>query len=353
MEVCSQNMNDPRTVLLKVNGNRCNLSCEYCSELPKSFSKEQCMFDMKKIENILNRLPRDIAIIFHGGEPSLIGKENILQLALLIKKLGFSVLPSIQTNGFLGDDWVDFFGMYKDILRISVSIDGDKWCNAYRKNKNNDPIKVFNVVDEFLNKLDSKGIEFRCIATINNLSWDKGEMIINYFSKFEHLTFLRLNPCFDIDGNGIKAWAITPSQYLECLVHAFDRMVELGMYNKVKVDPFMDIISCLNVDDRKFDFKCNKFSSIFPDGTITSCDAMREIEQDVEICEEMFDEFIQPSYVDTCMKMCEGCEDLLLCRGGCPPLINRYKEFNPELIKDYCNYRVQIRKYILKVIKNE
>ena len=52
MEVCSQNMNDPRTVLLKVNGNRCNLSCEYCSELHKSFSKEQCMFDMKKIENM-------------------------------------------------------------------------------------------------------------------------------------------------------------------------------------------------------------------------------------------------------------------------------------------------------------
>lgn len=29
MEVCSQNSSDPNTVLLKLNGNKCNMACEY------------------------------------------------------------------------------------------------------------------------------------------------------------------------------------------------------------------------------------------------------------------------------------------------------------------------------------
>lgn len=345
MEVCSQNLNDPRTVLLKVNGNKCNMSCEYCSELPKKFSEEQCSFDFDKLCGLIERLPRDVDIILHGGEPSLIGKENIKKIVQFIHDRGFLYRPSIQTNGFLSNEWVDFFVANIKFLRVSVSIDGNEECNKYRKTAKE---PSFEIVDGFLKKIDKAGIEFRCIATINQLSWDKGEKIIDYFNLFENIKFVRLNPCFDIDENGVKRWAITPGQYCSCLKAAFNRMLESGAYRRYKIDPLMDMVESLRRNASQYEFKCNKFSSIFPDGMVTSCDAMREIRQSTNVCEEMFDRFIQPEYVENCIKTCNKCENLPLCKGGCPPLMYRYGVYAPELLKEYCDYRVGIREYIQK-----
>lgn len=346
MEVCSQNLNDPFTVLLKVNGNKCDMKCKYCSELPKDFSEEQCTYDYNKLDAMLMKLPRDVDIILHGGEPSLIGMENIFKLINRISELGFLLKPSIQTNGYLGDKWVEFFSQNKDLLKVSVSIDGNQECNIFRRTSNLDSNKAFHTIDSFLHKLDENEIEFRCIATINSVSWDKGKDIINYFSQFKYLRFVRLNPCFDIDEEGIKEWAITPNQYLECLKQSFNTMLELETYKTFKLDPIMDMMDNLRRKTAQFEFKCNKFSSIFPNGVVTSCDAMREVEQNVEISKDMFEHFIQPEYSNWVIEKCSMCENLSICKGGCPPLMQRYNLYDKNLLEEYCHYRVAIRKYI-------
>lgn len=351
MEVCSQNLNDPYTVLLKVNGNKCNMACMYCSELPKNFTENQCEFDVSKVSKILQRLPRNVEIIFHGGEPSLIGKENIYWLACYIRELGFETIPSIQTNGFLDDGWVDFFANNRNLLKVSISIDGNRECNKFRRTTNFNSEKAFETVDQFLHKLDKAQIEFRCIATINSSSWNYGDDVVSYFSQYEHLKFVRLNPCFDIDKDGMKEWAITPKQYLFCLKKAFNRMLELQTYKKFKIDPLMDMIGGMQEKVEEYEFKCNKFSSIFPDGSVMSCDAMREMEQKVDIDENMFTKFIQPEYVDSIIKKCNECKDLYICRGGCPPLMHRYEQYGRGMLEEYCQYRVGIRKYIQDMIK--
>lgn len=350
MEVCSQNLLDPKTILLKVNGNKCNMNCEYCSELPKKFTEEQCEFDFNKIKSILSVLPKDVDIILHGGEPSLIGKDAVRKIIDLVKDLGFQYKPSIQTNGFLGNDWIDFFEKNKDLLRLSVSIDGNKVCNAYRKTRRNDTALAFERVNSFLHGIDERSIEFRCIATVNHLSWDKGSEIVCYFNEFNNLRFVRLNPCFDIDENGVKSWAITPLQYLQCLEEAFLCMLHTESYKKYKLDPLMDIANNLRRETTKYEFKCNKFSSIFPDGTVTSCDAMREVEQKVEIGVDMFSAFQQPEYVESCIEKCESCKELSLCKGGCPPLMHRYSQYQRELLDEYCRYRIEIRKFIMEAM---
>ena len=351
MEVCSQNLYDPKTVLLKVNGNKCNMNCEYCSEIPKQFTQEQCTFDFHKIDNILDKLPRDVDIILHGGEPTLIGISNVRDITNKIREKGFRLKPSIQTNGLLSAEWIDFFSDNRDLIKVSVSIDGNKICNAYRKTKNNDSEKAFVIVNNFLDGIDKKGIEFRCIATVNSLSWDKGDQLVQYFNHFDNLKFVRMNPCFDVDENGLKAWAITPLQYLNCLKQAFDYMLKTEAYKKYKLDPLMDIAENLRRDTCGYEFKCNKFSSIFPDGMVTSCDAMREIKQNVEIGSHMFDKFHQPDYVLWCGEKCNSCKDLSVCKGGCPPLMFRYKSHMPSLLGEYCEYRVGIRKYIMEMMK--
>lgn len=354
MEVCSQNIFDPKTVLLKVNGNKCNMNCEYCSELPKNFSEEQCKFNLKRIKDLLSKLPKDVDIILHGGEPSLIGMDSILEIARWIKELGFKYKPSIQTNGLLSKEWVEFFYENKELIRVSVSIDGNETCNSFRRTKNNNKKVAFEVVNSFMHGIDECSIEFRCIATVNSFSWDKGEKIVNYFNEFKNLKFVRLNPCFDIDENGVKKWAITPCQYLKCLKDAFSCMLNTESYKKFKLDPLMDIAENLKRETGQYEFKCNKFASVFPDGTITSCDAMREVEQKVEIDPHMFTLFQQPNYVSEFMKKCNSCDYLSICKGGCPPLMYRYNIYKPELMDEYCRYRVGIRKYIMEVMgKND
>lgn len=348
MEVCSQNINDPRTVLLKVNGNKCNMACEYCSELPKFFSDEQCTFDFEKVCALITKLPRDVDIILHGGEPTLIGQDNVRKIALFIKEQGFLYKPSIQTNGYLSKSWVDFFSKNKELIRVSVSMDGDLECNMFRRTKKD---FAFEVVDNFLKQLDAAEVEFRCIATINHLSWDKGDKIIEYFNRFSNLKFVRLNPCFDIDEEGVKRWAITPKQYCECLKSAFVKMIDTAAYRKYKIDPLMDIVASFKEKTSQYEFKCNKFSSVFPDGMVTSCDAMREIVQSTGVHKGMFESFIQPEYVDECIAMCQSCAHLAICKGGCPPLMHRYGLYSAELLKEYCDYRVGIRKYIATLIE--
>ena len=351
MEVCSQNLNDPKTILLKVNGNKCNMACEYCSELPKAFTKEQCQFDLGKMSEILKKVPKDADIIFHGGEPTLIGLDNMQKLIERIHDLGFKLKPSVQTNGLLGEEWVDFFAENRETIRVSVSIDGDKSCNSYRRTKKGNADEAFRKVDFFLTKLDERGIPFRCIATINRQSFAKGKDIVAYFAKYNHLKFVRLNPCFDLDTDGIRDWAITPKQYLKCLKDAFVQMLKLQTYRKFKLDPLMDVMNNSQRNNWEFEFKCNKFASLFPNGLITSCDAMREVRQNMPKLEDIFTGFVQPDYVAREVEFCNNCKELSICKGGCPPLMHRYRMLNVEYLKEYCYYRVELRKYIIQSLE--
>ncbi len=70
------------------------------------------------------------AIVLHGGEPLLLGLEN---LTILVKKLREKLdsqrYPiSLQTNGaLLNKEFLDLFS--KEKVSVSVSIDGDQGAN--------------------------------------------------------------------------------------------------------------------------------------------------------------------------------------------------------------------------------
>lgn len=126
------------TILLKV-ASRCNLNCTYCyvyhlgddgwKNNPKLLSQktiddiEQSLFDLYQYQN------RSFAIVLHGGEPFLLGKDR---LAYLLEKLRFR-LPkhttiSIQTNGLLlTNELIEL--CYEYCVTISISLDGIQSVN--------------------------------------------------------------------------------------------------------------------------------------------------------------------------------------------------------------------------------
>lgn len=115
---------------------RCNLACTYCY-----WFRDDSVYERPKVLTeaaeaaLLQRLDAHVreheleyfTILFHGGEPLLLGKRRFLVLldALrgLEKATGCRINLSITTNGVLVDDeWAAIFNVYR--VSPTISIDG-------------------------------------------------------------------------------------------------------------------------------------------------------------------------------------------------------------------------------------
>lgn len=127
------------TVLIKT-ASRCNLDCSYCyvyqgkdtswKSQPKKMSLETMDILVKRL--IEQKAKQDIgfAIVLHGGEPLLLGKQGMEYLLNTLRKhFTPEKFPiSIQTNGaLLNNDFLDIFSKYR--ANVSISLDGNKKTN--------------------------------------------------------------------------------------------------------------------------------------------------------------------------------------------------------------------------------
>jgi uncharacterized protein len=124
-------------LLLKV-ASRCNLKCTYCYwfkddtvyEKPRILTEEAEQALLTKLEEHINTydIPH-FTILFHGGEPLLLGKERFYNLCQSLKsierKTKIPIYLSMTTNGVLLDEeWVNYILKFK--ISVTVSIDGPK-----------------------------------------------------------------------------------------------------------------------------------------------------------------------------------------------------------------------------------
>jgi len=354
MEVCSHNFNDPQTVSIKVSETDCNLNCAYCycSETKTEFKKNK-FFDVNNFKQAISLLPKNTAIIFIGGEPTLIGKELLLNFINIIRENNFSIKPSILTNGYLADEWVDFFYENSDKLKLTVSIDGDEISNNFRISKDNN--KVFNKVNDFIKSIDKKNIEFRCIATVNSISCFRAEHVMEHFSQYNNLKFLKLNPCYDTSEDQLKTFAIRPNEYLKFLKQCLQIWVKKRMYYKFELEPFSSILKDKD-SSQNFEFKCPKFLSLYSNGDFFLCDTIKKQvdNKPIDIYEFnnnfQFEKFY-PYYFKDEIDDCKKCNNIRICKGGCPEIKHRLRECGNEFIKEYCFYRKTIREITTNFIR--
>ncbi len=127
------------TVLLKT-ASRCNFDCTYCyvyqgpdqswRNQPKRMRRDLLTTVQERLNEQANHQQRGFAIVLHGGEPLLLGFD---ELARLLRGLRVNLSPkshpiSIQTNGsLLSERWLDLFHETK--TSVSVSIDGPPEAN--------------------------------------------------------------------------------------------------------------------------------------------------------------------------------------------------------------------------------
>lgn len=135
-------------LILKVSS-VCNLNCKYCYVFNKgdfSYKREPAVLEMDLIDVIVDRIVEHCTlhsierfiVIFHGGEPLLVGKGfyPIFVERLNARGKGIIFDYGIQTNGtLLTQEWIELF--LRLGIQIGVSIDGPRIASNQRVYRSN------------------------------------------------------------------------------------------------------------------------------------------------------------------------------------------------------------------------
>ena len=112
---------------------KCNMNCQYCMDKFKGFDDKE--IEISDIDNFLCKIRKttnkNLEVILLGGEPTIIGSENLIVIANLIKYYGFS--PIISTNGLNKSVILDILP-YFDWIQITTH--SDKETDYWRKINN-------------------------------------------------------------------------------------------------------------------------------------------------------------------------------------------------------------------------
>lgn len=139
---------------------RCNMKCEYCgySNLYEQYgiTRNKGMINENIIFTLIaelnkfweNSFEKKVDISFYGGEP-LLGMSIIKKVVSFLDKKYTNIIFSYKmtTNGLLLSKHIDFLVKYN--FNLSISLDGNKYHNSYRKLKNGKESHEY-VVEELL-----------------------------------------------------------------------------------------------------------------------------------------------------------------------------------------------------------
>jgi len=335
----------PLVLIMKNPGTTCNIGCVYCAEERKKYISVDTKIEYELVDKIANLTDQySLNVLFHGGEPTILPVDYYKNIIEVFTKSNPDVYFGLQTNGTLiNDEWIQFLKDYKDKVGVSVSLDGTKEINRFRLTK--DKKETFDTVKNAINQLADNGLKTGMICTIVSSSLGRERELIEMLMDFNNLLFVKLNPCFDLNHDGtIPYWGITPDQYVQFVINFFTIMFERGIWNQFFVEPIISAFKNLqNVRSSFCNFnldKCSQFISLYPDGTITSCDNYT-LKQgklgDLNTTDDLGDVLTMkdnPQLLNDyhkLMNQCETCEYEELCKGGCIAVRMRYNDTN-----EYC-----------------
>lgn len=166
-------MLDYLTLIVKPT-NACNMRCKHCYHEDKGYdSKIMPLTLVEKLFNLVKDNVENLKIIWHGGEPLIVGLNYFRELFSLEKKilLNQSVKNSIQTNAsLLTKEYINFFN--ENNVDIGVSFDGP--YNDLLREKTL-------IVENKLKILHSKKSQYGILTVVTSQTINKLIEIYEYF----------------------------------------------------------------------------------------------------------------------------------------------------------------------------
>ncbi len=189
----------------------CNLDCKYCY-LPDRTNREQMPPEV--VAKAADRLfasgfvKDKVAIVWHSGEPLVVGPEYIAQAIGTVEKVagkhGYgrdAYQFGVQTNGTLVNPaWVDLFKSYD--FRVGVSMDGPEFLHD-RQRITRSGRGTFRKALQGLRLIKASGVHLNVICVLTNESLDHPKAIHDFF-KDEGVPFVGFN-IDEIEGANTKS----------------------------------------------------------------------------------------------------------------------------------------------------
>lgn len=326
---------------------KCNSNCIYCDVIVKKAPKTM-PFDLlelvfKKIDEYLKEKPDEIiTLIWHGGEPCLLGVEYYEKALEFIElhcpDTRSRIEHAVQSNlTLITQKLVDVFRKL-GIDQVGTSYEPIPHVRGFGKQRDSGAYNSLFL--KGTNLLNKNGMGWGVIYVVTKRSLEKPIQLFHFLTNLT--SGFTMNPVLVYDGNDSHNIAITPLEYADFLGVIFGLWwPKRQRYSKV--DPFCSIVK--NVTERSRHLGCaesggcaHSHAYIDPEGETSHCGragdwgivsygnikkrSLLEIFED-----EQRQQFVKRNDVLS-EGDCKGCSFWEICHGGCPlDSYNKYKDF--------------------------
>lgn len=310
------------TIILKPT-DECNFRCQYCYHADTSYCKGRMDFSL--FEELLDKTfsyYNMVEIIFHGGEPLLMGFDYIKKAIDTIykKKPDKTWLRvGIQTNGYYLDE--KLCKLCKEYnIQISVSLDGLNEYNCLRDKTK----EVFNKITT----LHQKGYPFNILGVVHKKNIKGYEEFYNYAKENDY--HLKMNPIFKSGAaKNNESYLLDKEEYLDLLKSFYPKWID-DAHPIRRFDPFynLTLMAITNKGHECGQCGClTKWVGVEHDGTLYPCGRSYTKDyslgniKDIDCLKDVFNhpnfrKLLEES-ITRRMYCSSNCDIYPVCLGGC------------------------------------
>ncbi len=337
------------SLIVKV-AERCNLNCSYCYmynhadqsylRRPAFMSDEVFAQLLVRIYEYCDRRPKHrVSLVFHGGEPMLIGAERFRQFTNLAREKLGEKLGSLQLQSnatLVDDDWITT--LHELGTTVGVSMDGPPEIHDMLRVDHAGKGSHASVL-KGLRRLQGHGLLSGLLCVVNPAH--SGVGVYRYFRSLgiKHMNFLFPDATHDVKQRLYGQYGKTP--VADYLIPIFDEWVKEDDAD-VRVACFEDMIRAVLGGKVWSDLIGNRRANylvIDTDGSIQALDALKVCwegtpESGLNLFEHGFDDLhkglpllhrIVHEGIPMCAT-CDACRERATCGGGYLP--HRYSHAN-------------------------
>jgi len=318
---------------------QCNGNCSYCDVVRKKHDVEVMPLDTLELvfrridEYLLNCDDEKLQLVWHGGEPLLLGADYFRKALEFQQKhctkTHHRIEHALQSNlTALTPELIPFLKAL-GITYVGTSYDPEPGMRGL--GANTDTMKYNTRFMEAVSLLEEHGMGFGFIYVVTRKSLEKPRDIFYFLTNLSLTGGLNINPVL-IYGSSRRDLAITPSEYADFLGGIFPLWWE-HRERYPDVEPFRSLLN--NIRDGGQSLSCgdsgdcvHNHLNIDPSGNSSQCG--RSSDWDIlpygNIKERKLSEILHDGQREALEKRnevlqqreCRDCRLWYICHGGCP-----------------------------------
>ncbi|GAB5389872.1 MAG: TIGR04083 family peptide-modifying radical SAM enzyme [Alphaproteobacteria bacterium] len=306
----------------------CNASCTYCSAPPDGAPKWSWDQYTRFFDNVADHLTDRAFLIWHGGEPMLMGPDFYLRAFEYARKKKPNIRFAIQTNllGYTSKRWREVFW---DVFEgcVSTSYDPDEKYREYRGSTELYSRLFFKRLEECL----EDGIKPKVIGTFSEDTAPMAMRLYETSKSYGEKSFhVRFNYRYPVGRDKHTGESITPKRYGEMLIELYNRWIsEVPNFVITPLDEMLKKTIAIEKARCPWTRSCGgHFLGVEPNGDTYNCSEFADLGDHQYRFGNVFKDTVPEMLASQAARMirrrtvdlpqdCMTCNHFAECEGGC------------------------------------